>query len=188
MSVEEADQEIAEEVLAPLTPDHAPLRCVLLHQETQCIFILSSHHTVCDGSSRIVLLRDILLVLIRHVLKPLPSYREILFGAQQRTSTESGLPSFTAQIRGDDKVGFVFAPNAALCSKITGWLRHSDRAFLFVRPTTQFMARNRAIMALIWSGTSIGEKCPDPSVRAITSCGVRLWNRCRSRRGIAENM
>jgi hypothetical protein len=63
-----------------------------------------------------------------------------------------------------------------------------NRALLFVQPTTQLIVRNRAIIALIWSGTSIGEKCPDPSVRAITSCGVRLWNRGRSRRGIIENM
>jgi hypothetical protein len=51
------------------------------------------------GSSRIFLLRDILLALSGHTLEPLllaPS-REILFGAQQRTSTELGLPSFAAQ-------------------------------------------------------------------------------------------
>jgi NRPS condensation-like uncharacterized protein len=72
---------------------------VLLHQETQCTFILSSHHAVCDGSSRIFLLRDILFALSGHVLEALalaPS-REVLFGAQQRTSTEPGLASFTAQ-------------------------------------------------------------------------------------------
>jgi hypothetical protein len=93
-------QEIAEEVNAPFTPDQAPLfRAVLLHQETHCTFILSSHHAVCDGSSRIFLLRDILLALSGHALEALllaPS-REILFGAQQRTSTEPGLPSFAAQ-------------------------------------------------------------------------------------------
>jgi hypothetical protein len=93
-------QEIAEEVNAPFTPDQAPLFCaVLLHQETHCTFILSSHHAVCDGSSRIFLLRDILLALSGHALEALlmaPS-REILFGAQQRTSTELGLPSFAAQ-------------------------------------------------------------------------------------------
>jgi Condensation domain len=56
-------REIAEEVNEPFTPDQAPLfRAVLLHQETHCIFILSSHHAVCDGSSRIFLLRDILLL------------------------------------------------------------------------------------------------------------------------------
>jgi hypothetical protein len=93
-------QEIAEEVNAPFAPDQAPLfRAVLLHQETHCTFILSSHHAVCDGSSRIFLLRDILLALSGHALEALllaPS-REILFGAQQRTSTEPGLPSFAAQ-------------------------------------------------------------------------------------------
>ncbi|MCU1249949.1 MAG: condensation domain protein [Edaphobacter sp.] len=93
-------QEIAEEVNAPFTPDQAPLFCaVLLHQETHCTFILSSHHAVCDGSSRIFLLRDILLALSGHALEALlmaPS-RESLFGAQQRTSTELGLPSFAAQ-------------------------------------------------------------------------------------------
>jgi hypothetical protein len=92
-------REIAEEVNEPFTPEQAPLfRAVLLHQETQCIFILSSQHAVCDGSSRIFLLRDILLALCGHALKvllPAPS-REILFGAQQRTSTELGLPSFAA--------------------------------------------------------------------------------------------
>jgi NRPS condensation-like uncharacterized protein len=93
-------QEIAEEVNAPFTPDQAPLfRAVLLHQETQCTFILSSHHAVCDGSSRIFLLRDILLALSGHSLDtvPLAPSREILFGRQQRTSTEPGLPSFAAQ-------------------------------------------------------------------------------------------
>jgi len=93
-------QEIAEEVNAPFTPDRAPLfRAVLLHQETHCTFILSSHHAVSDGSSLIFLLRDILLTLSGHALETLllaPS-REILFGAQQRTSTEPGLPSFAAQ-------------------------------------------------------------------------------------------
>jgi hypothetical protein len=93
-------REIAEEVNEPFTPDQAPLfRAVLLHQGTHCIFILSSHHAVCDGSSRIFLLRDILLALSGHALEALlmaPS-REILFGAQQRTSTELGLPSFAAQ-------------------------------------------------------------------------------------------
>jgi len=93
-------REIAEEVNAPFTPDQAPLfRAVLLHQETHCIFILSSHHAVCDGSSRIFLLRDILLALSGHDLEALPlaPSREILFGAQQRTSAEPGLPSFAAQ-------------------------------------------------------------------------------------------
>jgi hypothetical protein len=93
-------QEIAEEVNAPFSPDQAPLfRGVLLHHETHCIFILSSHHAVCDGSSRIFLLRDILLALSGHDLEALPlaPSREILFGAQQRTSTEPGLPSFAAQ-------------------------------------------------------------------------------------------
>jgi hypothetical protein len=93
-------REIAEEVNKPFTPDQAPLfRAVLLHQETYCIFILSSHHAVCDGSSRIILLRDMLLAFSGHALEALqlaPS-REILFGAQQRTSTEPGLPSFAAQ-------------------------------------------------------------------------------------------
>jgi hypothetical protein len=93
-------REIAEEVSAPFTPDQAPLfRAVLLHQETHCTFILSSHHAVCDGSSRVFLLRDILLALSGHPLETLslaPS-REVLFGAQQRTSTAPGLPSFAAQ-------------------------------------------------------------------------------------------
>jgi hypothetical protein len=93
-------REIAEEVNAPFTPDQAPLfRAVLLHQETHCTFILSSHHAVCDGSSRIFLLRDMLLALSGHALKALPlaPSRETLFGAQQRRSTEPGLPSFAAQ-------------------------------------------------------------------------------------------
>jgi Condensation domain len=93
-------QVIAEEVNAPFTPSQAPLfRAVLLHQETHCTFILSSHHAVCDGSSRIFLLRDILLALSGHALESLPlaPSREDLFGAQQRTSTEPGLPSLTAQ-------------------------------------------------------------------------------------------
>jgi len=93
-------QEVAEEVNAPFTPAHAPLfRAVLLHQETHCTFILSSHHAVCDGSSRIFLLRDILLALTGHALETLPlaPSREVLFGAQQRTSTEPGLASFAAQ-------------------------------------------------------------------------------------------
>ncbi len=93
-------REIAEEVNEPFTPDQAPLfRAVLLHQETHSIFILSSHHAVCDGSSRIFLLRDMLLALSGHALEALPlaPSREILFGAQQRTSTEPGLPPVTAQ-------------------------------------------------------------------------------------------
>ncbi|WP_433965897.1 phthiocerol/phthiodiolone dimycocerosyl transferase family protein [Tunturiibacter gelidiferens] len=93
-------REIAEEVNEPFTPDQAPLfRAVLLHQETHCTFILSSHHAVCDGSSRIFLLRDTLLALNGHVLEALPlaPSRETLFGAQQRISTEPGLPSFAAQ-------------------------------------------------------------------------------------------
>ena len=93
-------REISEEVNAPFTPDQAPLfRAVLLHQETHCTFILSSHHAVCDGSSRIFLLRDMLCALNGNALGALPlaPSREILFGAQQRTSTEPGLPSFAAQ-------------------------------------------------------------------------------------------
>jgi hypothetical protein len=93
-------REIAEEVSEPFTPDQAPLfRAVLLHQETHCTFILSSHHAVCDGSSRIFLLRDILLALSGRAVEALtlaPS-RETLFGAQQRTSTEPGVPSFAPQ-------------------------------------------------------------------------------------------
>jgi NRPS condensation-like uncharacterized protein len=93
-------REIAEEVNEPFTPDKAPLfRAVLLHQETQCIFILSSHHAVSDGFSLIFLLRDILLALSGHALEALPlePSRETLFGAQQRTSTEPGLPSVATQ-------------------------------------------------------------------------------------------
>ena len=74
-------------------------RAVLLHQETHCTFIFSSHHAVCDGSSRIFLLRDILLALSGRAVEALtlaPS-REILFGAPQRTSAEPGLPSVAAQ-------------------------------------------------------------------------------------------
>lgn len=93
-------REIAEEVNAPFTPDQAPLfRAVLLHHQTHCIFILSSHHAVCDGSSRIFLVRDMLLALSGQTLETLPlaPSRETLFGAQQRTSTEPGVPSFPAQ-------------------------------------------------------------------------------------------
>lgn len=93
-------REIAEEVNAPFTPDQAPLfRAVLLHEEMSCTFILSSHHAVSDGISLIFLLRDILLVLSGHALETLPlaPSREVLFGAQQRTSTEPGLPSFAAE-------------------------------------------------------------------------------------------
>jgi len=93
-------REIAEEVSAPFTPDQAPLfRAVLFHQESHSIFILSSHQAVSDGLSLIFLLRDLLLALSGHALETLslaPS-REILFGAQQRTSTEPGLLSFAAQ-------------------------------------------------------------------------------------------
>ena len=87
-------QEIAEEVNSPFTPDQAPLfRAVLLHQEAHCTFILSSHHAVSDGSSLIFLLRDMLLALSGHALEALPlaPSRETLFGAQQRTSTEPGV-------------------------------------------------------------------------------------------------
>jgi hypothetical protein len=93
-------REIAEEVNEPFTPDQAPLfRAVLLHQDTHCTFILSSHHAVSDGLSLVFLLRDILLTISGHdlVTLPLVPSREILFGAQQRTSTEPGLPSFAAQ-------------------------------------------------------------------------------------------
>jgi hypothetical protein len=93
-------QKIAEEVNTPFTPDQAPLfRAVLLHQETHCVFILSSHHAVSDGISFIFLLRDILLALSGYVLETLPlaPSREVLFGAQQRTSNEPGLPSFAAK-------------------------------------------------------------------------------------------
>ena len=93
-------QEIAEEVNAPFTPDQAPLfRAVLLHKEAHCTFILSSHHAVSDGISLTLLLRDILLSLSGHALETLPLVpsREALFGAQQRTSTEPGLPCFPAQ-------------------------------------------------------------------------------------------
>jgi Condensation domain len=92
-------EEIAEEINTPFTPDQAPLfRAALLHQETHCTFILSSHHAVCDGSSRIFLLRDILLALTGHALETLPlaPSRETLFGARQRISSEPGLPSFAA--------------------------------------------------------------------------------------------
>jgi len=93
-------REIAEEINGPFTPHQAPLfRAVLLRQETHCIFILSSHHAVADGISLIFLLRDILLALSGHALETLPlaPSREALFGAQQRTSPEAGLPSFAAQ-------------------------------------------------------------------------------------------
>ena len=93
-------REIAEEVNAPFAPDQAPLfRAVLLHQETHCTFIFSSHHAVSDGVSLILLLRDILLALSGYALEALPlaPSREILFGGQQRTSTEPGLSSFAAR-------------------------------------------------------------------------------------------
>jgi hypothetical protein len=93
-------QEIAEEINAPFTADQSPLfRAVLLYQEERSIFILSSHHAVCDGSSRIFLLRDMLLALSGHDLEKLPMMpsRETLFGAKQRTSTEPGLPALVAQ-------------------------------------------------------------------------------------------
>jgi hypothetical protein len=93
-------QEIAEEVNSPFTRNQAPLfRAVLLDQETHFTFVVSSHHAVSDGASLIFLLRDILLALSGYALDALPlePSREVLFGAQQRTSAESGLPSLTAQ-------------------------------------------------------------------------------------------
>lgn len=93
-------QEIAEEINAPFTLDQSPLfRAVLLYQEKRSIFILSSHHAVCDGISLIFLLRDMLLSLSGHKLEKLPLMpsRETLFGAKQRTSTEHGLPALVAQ-------------------------------------------------------------------------------------------
>jgi hypothetical protein len=93
-------QEIAEEINAPFAADQSPLfRAVLLYQEKRSIFILSSHHAVCDGSSRIFLLRDMLLSLSGHDLETLPlaPSRETLFGAKQRTSTEPGRPAVVAR-------------------------------------------------------------------------------------------
>jgi hypothetical protein len=93
-------EEIAEEINAPFTADQSPLfRAVLLYQEKRSIFIFSSHHAVCDGISLIFLLRDLLHSLSGHELERLalmPS-RETLFGAEQRTSTEPGLPALVAQ-------------------------------------------------------------------------------------------
>jgi Condensation domain len=64
---------IAEEVNEPFTPDQAPLfRAVLLHQETHCTFILSSHHAVCDGPSRIFLRPCCDLSVTDRFLSPMP--------------------------------------------------------------------------------------------------------------------
>ena len=62
-------------------PGQAPhLRGVLLQQETHRTFILSSHHAVCDGSSRIFLLRVLLPTLSGQALAALPlaPSREVL--------------------------------------------------------------------------------------------------------------
>jgi hypothetical protein len=157
-------QEIAEEINAPFTPDQSPLfRAVLLSQEKRSIFILSSHHAVCDGVSRIFLLRDILLSLSGHGLETLPLMpsRETLFGAKQRTSTEPGLPALVAQRPAMPYVdGIKFTPEQ------TTALQHHTR----LKGVTIHAAISAALTI---AGRSLDESWCNRPLRIMSPAGVR---------------
>jgi NRPS condensation-like uncharacterized protein len=157
-------QEIAEEINAPFPPDQSPLfRAVLLYQEKRSIFILSSHHAVCDGVSLIFLLRDVLLSLSGHGLETLPLMpsRETLFGAKQRTSTEPGLPALVAQRPAMPHVdGIKFTPEQ------TTALQHRSRL--------QGVTMHAAISAaLTIAGRSLDESWCNKPLRIMSPAEVR---------------
>jgi hypothetical protein len=157
-------QEIAEEINAPFTPDQSPLfRAVLLYQEKRSIFILSSHHAVCDGVSRIFLLRDILLSLSGHGLETLPLMpsRETLFGAKQRTSTEPGLPALVAQRPAMPYVdGIKFTPE-----QTTALQDHSRLKGVTIHAAIS--------AALTIAGRSLDESWRNRPLRIMSPAGVR---------------
>jgi hypothetical protein len=66
------EQEVARELSIPMHAQRGPLvRAVLLHTDASCMLILSAHHSICDGMSLALALRDVLQALSGLELKKL---------------------------------------------------------------------------------------------------------------------
>lgn len=85
--------EIAKEVFEPFSGDMAPLvRPVLIHEPARSIFIIAAHHSISDGMSMTVVLRDMVRALLGETIDPypvLPSQEES-FGITKPSSAGSG--------------------------------------------------------------------------------------------------
>jgi hypothetical protein len=76
------ETEMAKEVFQPFAAEDAPLvRTVLIHEPERSVFIIAAHHSISDGMSMTVVLRDLLRALSGEALDRypvLPSQEELL--------------------------------------------------------------------------------------------------------------
>src|SRR5260370_29509650 len=64
---------MAKEVLEPFSGDKAPLvRTVLIHDPDRSIFIIAAHHSISDGMSMTVVLRDLVRALAGEAIDRYP--------------------------------------------------------------------------------------------------------------------
>jgi hypothetical protein len=67
------ERAVEQELSMPFRPGEAPLaRAVLIHGSDSSIFILSACHSICDGMSLSLLMRDALSAVAGQALTPLP--------------------------------------------------------------------------------------------------------------------
>ena len=85
------EDEVARELSYPFDSENGPLvRAVLMHTGESCMFILSAHHSICDGMSLAFAMRDVLLALSGSVLAKLSlhSSQEDTLGVVPQYETE----------------------------------------------------------------------------------------------------
>ncbi|WP_446743423.1 condensation domain-containing protein [Silvibacterium acidisoli] len=71
-SVSRWEAEIERELAIPFAPGEAPLlRAVLIHQPDRSVIILAACHSIADGTSIQLLVRDLLMAMAGHSLEPL---------------------------------------------------------------------------------------------------------------------
>ena len=86
------EDEVARELSYPFDSENGPLvRAVLMHTGESCMFILSAHHSICDGMSLAFAMRDVLLALSGSVLAKLSlhSSQEDTLGVVPQYETEN---------------------------------------------------------------------------------------------------
>ena len=122
---------IAEEIATPFAPGQAPLlRAVLVYEPERSIIVLAGCHSIVDGMSLPLLLRDLLTALAGQSLEPLPLPRS----AEELLGIEPVAPQRTAGKRDDlssapeNKAGVPSVSSLQLSASLTQQLIIAARA------------------------------------------------------------
>ena len=128
--VQRWEAECERELQTPFGPGQAPLlRAVLLHSQERCVLILAACHSIADGISASLLVRDLLKAVAGQPLPPLPFPRsaEELLAVKPPASSASlpnGSDDFSKQSCND---GAVTVSTLQLCPELTAQVRQLSR-------------------------------------------------------------